>query len=127
MSTPLPLVLLVDDEPSVISGVRRNLLRTCRTVGASSGDEALQILKRTEEPIAAIVSDLRMPSMLGTELLRRVAERDPAVTRVLLTGYADLDMAIDAIQYAKVFRLLLKPCPSAALVETVTDASSSTA
>src|SRR5712691_5398866 len=87
-------ILAVDDEPSVLEAIKR-LLRPdgidVRT--ANSGDEAVQLLEREADSIGVIISDYAMPGMSGAELMRITCERWPDLTRVLLTGNADLEAA----------------------------------
>ena len=138
-----PRVLCVDDEPNVLHGLRLSLRKTCEVSTAESGEAALEVLARsntehsdtehsdieqsdTDEGARAafdvIVSDMRMPGMDGAELLSRVRSEHPEVVRILLTGQADLDAAIAAINEAKVFRFLTKPCSPELLIETVGEA-----
>lgn len=101
--------LFVDDEPLVLSGLRR-MLRSLRhdwdMSFANSGQEALALLE--EENFAVIVSDMRMPEMDGATLLNEVAKRHPAVARLVLSGHAELDAILRAVRPAHQF--LAKPC-----------------
>ena len=103
-------ILAVDDEPSVLEALKR-LLRPdgieVRT--ASSGAEALLMLEQDAESIGAIVSDYAMPGMTGAELLRISYQRWPDLTRVLLTGNADLEAASRAVNEGQLSRLYTKP------------------
>ena len=107
-ATPSHTLLLVDDEPSVLSSLRR-LFRGSgyRVLQAQSGDEALQLLKL--EPVDLVISDMRMPEMDGAQLLDQVRQRHPTVTRILLTGYADINSTIAAINRGEVHRYISKP------------------
>jgi response regulator RpfG family c-di-GMP phosphodiesterase len=111
-ASSLPRVLFVDDEPAVLEGLRRQLYREVAFAGASSGGEALALLERASEPFAAIVCDMRMPGINGVEVLAGALERCPETVRILLTGQADLEAAIAAVNEGNVFRFLVKPCPS---------------
>ena len=84
---------------------------------ASSGEEGLQILER--EPVELVVSDHRMAALSGIEFLRQVRERWPQTLRILLTGYADLQMAIDAINKGELYRFLTKPWEDAELRQSI--------
>jgi response regulator RpfG family c-di-GMP phosphodiesterase len=101
-------VLCVDDEPSIVSALRR-LFRTSgyRVVTALSGAEALALLER--EPVDLVFSDMRMPGMDGAQLLEQVHTRWPNTARVLLTGYADMRSTIAAINSGQVYRYITKP------------------
>jgi len=105
---PSHTLLLVDDEPSVLSALRR-LFRGSdyRVLLAGSGDEALQML--VLEPVDLVISDMRMPEMDGAQLLEQVRQRHPATVRILLTGYADINSTIAAINRGEVHRYISKP------------------
>ncbi len=101
-------VLLVDDEPSILSSLRRLL----RPVGykihtAENGKEGLAILE--QEHVDLVISDMRMPEMDGAKFLEQVRSRWPATTRILLTGYADVSSTIDAINRGEIYRYVSKP------------------
>ncbi len=101
-------VLCVDDEPSILSALKRLLRREpYRLLTANSGAEALQILQH--EDIALIVSDHRMPEMTGTELLSEVQNFSPDTVRVMLSGYAEAAAIVEAINKGHIFRFLGKP------------------
>ena len=111
-----PVLLVVDDDPQVLAAVRRDLRTRYRdrysVMGAGSGQDALSTLKelRTRtDAVAMIISDQRMPGMLGTELLTQSLEVYPIARRVLLTAYSDIDAAIRAINDAHLDHYLSKP------------------
>lgn len=111
-------ILVVDDEPNVLEGLSLHLLRKYNVVTATSGPEALAAL--SEEPrISVIVSDLRMPEMDGAQFLGRAREVVPDSVRILLTGHADVDGAMRAINEGGVFKVLTKPCPPGQLLNTI--------
>ncbi len=101
--------LFVDDEPLVLSGLRR-MLRSLRhdweMSFAESGKAALALMEETD--FTVIISDMRMPEMDGAELLDEVAKRHPAVARLVLSGHAELDAILRAVRPAHQF--LAKPC-----------------
>jgi response regulator RpfG family c-di-GMP phosphodiesterase len=107
-TAPAPAVLCVDDEPNILSALRRTL-RTggWRVLTAGSGAEALQML--ATEAVDIVISDMRMPEMDGAVLLEQVHARWPETIRLLLTGHADTDAAIAAINRGRIFRYLSKP------------------
>jgi len=101
-------ILLVDDEPNVLKSLTRLFHSDSYTVlTASSGEEAVELVKR--EPIDAIISDLRMPGMSGSEFLQIASEIEPGVPRLLLSGQRDLDLAIGAVNEGKISQYLEKP------------------
>jgi DNA-binding NtrC family response regulator len=95
--------LFVDDEIPILEGYRRILHREFDVCGANSGEDGLEVL-RTTGPFAVVISDMRMPGMNGAEFLAKVRERAPDTARMLLTGYADLEAAIDAVNKGNIFR-----------------------
>lgn len=108
-----PLVLLVDDEEHILSALRRSLRREgYQIVTAGSGAEALRILE--ERPVAAVVSDHKMPGMDGLALLARVARRWPAAARLMLTGWPG-DLSRGELEGVGVAALLEKPWDDAEL------------
>ncbi len=111
-----PAILCVDDEPEVLAAVARDLRRRFgeghRIVRAGSGAEALELLdelRRRGDDVALIISDQRMPTMQGTELLTRARTVYPGARRALLTAYSDTQAAIAAINQAGLDYYLLKP------------------
>jgi putative nucleotidyltransferase with HDIG domain len=111
-------VLLVDDEENILNALARLFLdRDVRVLRAGNGEEALGIVRR--EPVAVVVSDNLMPGIRGVELLSQVRNLSPDTVRVLLTGYADLPTAIEAINRGEVFRFHVKPWVDEEIVRTV--------
>lgn len=108
-------ILCIDDEPNVLEGLALHLGRRWKVTTATSGSQALAILVR-EGPFSVVMSDMRMPGMDGVELLTRVRRDAPETVRVLLTGQADLEAAIHAVNEGQIFRFLTKPCPPAQLL-----------
>jgi len=103
-----PHILLVDDEPHVLSALTRVLRRHFRVTSASGGREGLSYMQT--ETFAAIVSDMRMPEMDGATFLSRAKDLDPQAIRLMLTGEADLGAAASAVNQGEIFRFLRKPC-----------------
>jgi thioredoxin reductase (NADPH) len=111
-----PILLAVDDDVSVLEAVVQDLRRqygeTYRVMRAASGQAALDTLtqlKTRQEPVALLVSDQRMPGMTGVEFLERAVGMYPEARRVLLTAYADTEVAIRAINTARIHYYLTKP------------------
>ncbi len=100
-------ILLVDDEPMVLSSLSRLLEDDYTVHTANGGAQALEIVKR--EPIKVVISDQRMPGMLGHEVLRQVKLISPNTIRMLLTGYSDLDAIISSVNAGEIFRYINKP------------------
>jgi two-component system, probable response regulator PhcQ len=114
-------ILVVDDEPRVLDALRRTLRDPAyRVLTASDGREALSLL--AAEQVDVLLSDIDMPGMNGIELVKEVRRRFPEVIRLLLTGDASLDSALDAINDGEVYRYLVKPWKGAELRQTVADA-----
>lgn len=100
-------VLAVDDEPANQRAVRRVLADDCEVLVASSGAEALQVMAR--QPVALVISDHRMPGMTGAAFLAETVARHPEVIRIVLTGYPEVDVLLDAINRGHVYHFLSKP------------------
>lgn len=113
-----PRVICVDDEPHVGGGLALHLRRRYDVELATSGQAGLELLDRGP-PAAVVISDMRMPGMNGAEFLAKASASHPNTTRILLTGYAEIEAAIRAINEGKVFRFLVKPCPPPELLRTV--------
>jgi len=117
---PLGRVLLIDDEPNVLAALERSLRAGGFAVAtAARGDEALALLHR--EPVDAIVCDMRMPGMSGTEVLKRSLTLAPDALRVMLTGHAEIASAISAINEGDIFRYLTKPWDDLLLLQVLRD------
>ena len=111
-----PVLLIVDDDPQVLAAVRRDLRSRYRehytVMSAASGQEALTTareLKSRGDSLAMIISDQRMPGMLGVEVLAKSREVYPLARRVLLTAYSDIEAAVRAINEAHLDHYLSKP------------------
>jgi len=113
---PNPIILAVDDDPSVLEALvqdlRRNYGERYRVLRAGSGQAALDTctqLKSRGDAVALVVSDQRMPGISGVEMLERLQAVNPSARRVLLTAYADTEAAIRAINSARIHYYLTKP------------------
>jgi putative nucleotidyltransferase with HDIG domain len=101
-------VLFVDDEVNILKALQRLLRSEDMTVlAASRGQEALEMLEKTEAQV--VISDQRMPEMSGVDLLSQVRERWPDIVRMMLTGYTEIDVAVEAINRGEIYRLITKP------------------
>ncbi len=101
-------VLFVDDEVNILKAVQR-LLRheKINVLCASRAAEALEILDR--QPAQVVVTDQRMPEMSGVDLLSAIRERSPDIVRMMLTGYTEMNIAVEAINRGEIYRLITKP------------------
>jgi CheY-like chemotaxis protein len=102
-------ILCVDDDTNILEGYQRALRKEFDICTASGGEEALVKL-RDEGPFAVVVSDMRMPGMDGVQLLARVKQDAPESVRIMLTGNADQQTAMNAVNEGNIFRFLTKPC-----------------
>jgi DNA-binding NtrC family response regulator len=109
MSAPVRKILIVDDEENVLSALRRSLRREqdYHLSFASQPKEALA--KLAEAPVDLVLSDHLMPNMTGLEFLKLVRDRYPDCMRIMLTGHADMQTAISAINQGEIYRFLTKP------------------
>lgn len=112
MSETIPIspatLLFVDDEPNILKSLKRLFRGAEYTILlAENGEEGLKILSET--PVDLIISDMRMPQMDGAEFLSRAAERWPDAIRILLTGYADMESTINAVNKGKIYSYCSKP------------------
>lgn len=106
--TAAATLLCVDDEPNILAGLRRTFHKDgYRILTATSGAEGLRLLE--SEAVDLLISDMRMPVMDGAQFLAKVKEARPDTVRILLTGYADIDSTIDAINQGEIYRYIAKP------------------
>lgn len=104
----LPVILCVDDEPNILSSLRR-LFRPkgFQILVAESGQAGLAVLET--ETVDLVISDMRMPEMNGAQFLEHVRQRWPDTVRLLLTGHSDVTAIIDAINRGEIYRYITKP------------------
>ena len=100
-------ILYVDDEENNLFSFKATFRIKYHVITALTGDEALKILASNEVQI--IITDQRMPEMTGVEFLEKVLEKFPDPVRILLTGYADMEAVVDAVNKGKIFHYLAKP------------------
>jgi response regulator RpfG family c-di-GMP phosphodiesterase len=111
-----PRVLCVDDEPMVLEGLKDVLGRSFEVSVATSAALGLAVLRSEPDAYAIVISDMRMPVMGGADFLRSARAIAPDAVRMLLTGHADLQAAIRAVNGARLFRFLTKPCETQELL-----------
>jgi len=118
LQKPQRTLLLVDDEPNIVSALKRLFRRDGYDIlTANSGAEGLALL--AEHKIDLIISDQRMPGMTGVEFLRQAKANYPDTIRIVLSGYTELQSVTDAINEGAVFRFLTKPWDDEALREQI--------
>jgi response regulator RpfG family c-di-GMP phosphodiesterase len=100
-------ILYVDDEENNLLSFKATFRIKHHVLTAISGDEALKILANTHVDI--IITDQRMPEMTGVEFLEKVLENYPEPMRILLTGYADMNAVVEAVNKGKIFHYVTKP------------------
>ena len=111
-------ILFVDDDVNLLDGYKRQLRKQFLLETAVGGTEALKILSGNGT-FAVVVSDMRMPGMNGIEFLSKVRQQHPESVRMMLTGNADLQTAIDAVNEGSIFRFLTKPCAPEYMAKTL--------
>ncbi|RMG57169.1 MAG: response regulator, partial [Deltaproteobacteria bacterium] len=118
-------VLFVDDEENILKALRRLLIdeEDMEVFTASSGEEGLKILE-SEPDIGVIVSDQRMPGLSGVDFLEKAKKIAPHSVRIVLTGYADVHAAVDAINRGGAYRYVSKPWKDEELLQIIRDAAS---
>ena len=114
-------VLCVDDESNVLEGFRRQLRRKFDLTTATSGPEGLALI-REQGPFAAVVTDYSMPEMNGVEFLQQAHAIAPTMVAIMLTGRAELRIAVTALHEGHIFRFLQKPCPIDMLERAIDEA-----
>lgn len=107
-NTPKLKLMIVDDEPDNLDLLYRTFRRDFTVLRADSALQALELLDQHGE-MAIIISDQRMPEMLGTEFLSKTVDRFPDTIRIVLTGYTDVEDLVEAINTGKVFKYITKP------------------
>lgn len=116
----LSKIVLVDDEPSVLSSLRRQLRRDDWIIEVFTDPDAAIESIRAERP-DLVISDQRMPKKNGTQFLSEVYKLSPSTERFLLTGYSDIEATIGAINEGRVSRMLSKPWNESVLVEAISE------
>jgi diguanylate cyclase (GGDEF)-like protein len=117
-------LLLVDDETAILNALKRVLRRTgYKVLSAESGVKALKVLQENPD-IQVVLTDYRMPGMTGGELLAEVKERFPHVMGLILSGYADLDAVINALNSGAVHKFLTKPWDESEILDALSSSFS---
>ncbi len=121
-----PRILCVDDEQDLLDGLRLSLRKRFKVTVATSGAEGLELFDEAAQSddgaFAVVVSDMRMPGMDGARFLTAIMDRSPDTPRILLSGQADLDSTIAAINDARIYRFLTKPCDPETIIATLDEA-----
>jgi len=113
-------VLIVDDDVNLLSGLRRQFRNDFDLHTTASASEALEMIA-AENPFAVVLSDYQMPEMDGVGLLQRVRHDSPDTITIMLTGLADLEVAVSALHQGGIFRFLHKPCPAEIIRDAIKD------
>ncbi|MEW6743055.1 MAG: HD domain-containing phosphohydrolase [Planctomycetota bacterium] len=111
-------LLFVDDDPNLLKAYERQLRKVIRIHTAIGAEEALKLMA-DQGPFAVVVADLRMAGMSGIDFLSRVKEMAPETVRIMLTGHADAETAVRAVNEGNIFRFLTKPCPPETLARSL--------
>lgn len=118
MSIMKEKILIVDDDSNILAAFERQLRHHFELVTVDNATQALLLLKQ-RGPFAVVVSDYRMPQINGLQFLGMVKKLAPETVRMMLTGHADMQVAIDAINEGNLFRFLIKPCPSSIFINAI--------
>ncbi|HUH32804.1 MAG TPA: response regulator, partial [Daejeonella sp.] len=110
-------LLYVDDEENNLMSFKATFRLKYNVMIALSAAEAMKVLEK--KPVEIIITDQRMPGMTGIEFLEKVQEKYPDPIRILLTGYADMNAVIDAVNKGKIYHYLSKPWNEEVLDSTI--------
>ena len=127
MSTPTTdndrvAVLYVDDEEQALKYFRKGLEKHFIVFTAPGVDQAMEILNKEATSIAAVITDQRMPGKSGVDLLTQVRSLWPAMVRILITAYTDIESAVAAVNAGAVYKYITKPADFPLLRQTLTEA-----
>ncbi|MBU1229766.1 MAG: response regulator [Proteobacteria bacterium] len=114
-------VLFVDDDVNLLESFRRQLHKKVNLITAEGPKAGIETAAR-QGPFAVVISDYSMPVMNGVDMLRVIRHGNPDTVRILLTGHADVEIAIQAVNEGNIFRLLTKPCPPETIEKVLLDA-----
>lgn len=121
MSPKTHKILLVDDDAYLLEAMQRILEDQYQISTAGNAQDGLELI-RTNGPFAVVISDMRMPSTNGVQFLRQVMELSPKTIRIMLTGYANIEIAINAVNEGQVFRFVTKPCATTVMQSVIQSA-----
>ncbi|WP_417788721.1 response regulator [Terasakiella pusilla] len=113
-------LLLIDDDENLLKGLMRQYRKRFDLVIATSGQDALDLIKQ-DPTISVVVSDMRMPGMDGLATLKAIRDINPDIIRMMLTGNADQQTAVDAVNEGAIFRFYNKPCDNEILAKGIED------
>ncbi|MCG8418892.1 MAG: response regulator [Proteobacteria bacterium] len=113
-------LLLVDDEEEILKMLARLFRREFNVITATGGQDGLK--KFDEQRPELILSDQRMRGMTGIEMLKEMKEKEPGTVRILITGFADIDVVIEALNHKLLHRYVTKPWDNSELIEIVKEA-----
>lgn len=108
-SNPRCGILYIDDEEKALKYFRMAFAEKFEIFTASSGREGLEVLKKESARIGVVISDQRMPEMLGAEVLGIVRDQYPSIVRIITTAYSDLESAIQAVNKGYIYQYVVKP------------------
>jgi response regulator RpfG family c-di-GMP phosphodiesterase len=114
-------ILFVDDDLNLLASCERNLRRRFQIETAEGGQAGLEKIA-SRGPYSVVISDMQMPGMNGIQFLSTVKDRAPDTVRIMLTGNANVDVAMGVVNEGNIFRFLTKPCPPEVLTKAVDDA-----
>lgn len=120
-ASPKPKVLYVDDEEHNLNSFKAAFRREFEIYTALSAKEGFKVLEEHEIPV--LITDQRMPEVLGTELLAEVVQKYPDQMRILLTGFSDMDALKDAVNRGQIYKYLQKPWDNEELKSTIQTAA----
>ncbi len=113
-------ILCIDDEPDICDALERLFRKKYRVLKATSAKEGLKVLQN--ENVTVIISDQRMPNMTGVQFFKESLKSHPEAVRILLTGFADIESVIDAINSGHIYRYVTKPWDPTDLTTAVAQA-----
>ena len=115
-------ILCVDDDESILRGYKLNLRKEFDVHVAKGGESGIEIFKKVGG-FSVVLSDMRMPGINGAEMLSEINKLDSDIVNILITGHSDFEVAKEAVNSGKVFKILTKPCSSEELAKTWKEAS----